>query len=145
MDLNGTYRFTAASPQAVWNTLHDSTALQNAIPGAEKVAWQGDSAIAARVKVGLGPISGTFGVQAQVVEETAPNHMKLAINRQGANNSIQGQMTVDLAADGTGTVLTYQLAATLSGPIAMADNPMTKPLVQKMADQVFANLEKQVG
>lgn len=145
MDLNGTYHFASASPQAVWSALHNSAALQSAIPGAEKVEWQGDSAIAARVKVGLGPINGTFGVQAQVVEQNAPNHLKLAINRQGANTSIQGNMTVDLAAQGAGTLLTYQFAATLGGPIAMADNPVTKPLVQRTADQFFSNLEKQIG
>ena len=54
------------------------------IPGAEQVAWQGDGSVSARIKVGLGPINGTFGMQAQSVEQAPPNHLKLAINRQGA-------------------------------------------------------------
>ena len=143
MELNGTRNF-AASPQAVWAALHDSAALQNAIPGAEEVSWQGDSAISARVKLGLGPIIGTFGLMAQVVEQSAPSHLKFAINRQGANNRIQGNLTVDLAPDGAGTVLTYAGSAQLEGPIAMADNPLTRPLVQGAINQFFDNLAKQV-
>lgn len=143
MELNGTRNLTA-SPQAVWATLHDSAALQNAIPGAEEVTWQGDSSVVARIKINLGPINSTFGLTAQVVEQSAPTHLKFAINRQGVSSRIQGQLSVDLAPDGAGTVLTYAGTATLEGPIAIADNPLTRPLVQNAINQFFDNLARQI-
>lgn len=144
MELNGTHRF-AANRQAVWNALHNSAALQNSIPGAEEVAWQGDSAISLRVKVGVGPINGTFSGQAQVTEQTPPSHLKLSINRRGSTNAVQADVTIDLADEGAGTVLTYHGTARLEGPIAMADNPLTRPLAEGALGQFFNNFAKQIA
>lgn len=144
MELNGTRNLTA-SPQAVWNVMHNSAALQAAIPGAEEIAWQGDSAVSVRIKVELGPVNRTFSLLAQVVEQAAPNHIKFSINRQGVSNRVQGDLTVDLAPNGSGTALTYAGTAHLEGPLAMLDNPLTRPLVQRQIDQFFDNMARQIG
>lgn len=144
MELTGTHRF-AANRQAVWNALHNSAALQSSIPGAEEVAWQGDSAISLRVKVGVGPLNGTFAGQVQVTEQTPPSHLKLSVNRRGSTNAVQAEVAVELADEGAGTVLSYRGTARLEGPIAMADNPLTRPLVEGALGQFFSNFAKQVG
>jgi carbon monoxide dehydrogenase subunit G len=141
MELNGSRKF-AAAPQAVWNALHNGTILKNCIPGAEEVAWQGDSAVLYRGSVGAGPINlGAVTVQAQVVEQANPSHMKIAINRSVAS----GTVTIDLAPDGNGTVLTYSAQAQLSGPAAAMDNFATRPIVDGVINQIFAKLETQIS
>jgi carbon monoxide dehydrogenase subunit G len=144
MELNGTHNFTAA-PAAVWAALHNATMLQNAIPGAEEVSWQSDSALSVRAKIEIGPINRSFGIMAQVVEQTPPSHLKFSLNRQGVSSRVEGELAVDLAPNGSGTTLTYAGTARLEGPIAIADNPLTRPLAHKAVDQFFENLGKQIS
>jgi uncharacterized protein len=140
MDLNGTHRF-ATSRQAVWDALHNSTALQKSIPGAQEVAWQGTSAISARIHIGIGPINGDYEGQVQVVENSAPSHLKLAINR----TSLQAEATIELAEDGAGSVLTYQANAKMSGALALADNVIGKQAAQIALGQFFKNFEQHIA
>jgi carbon monoxide dehydrogenase subunit G len=140
MEISGTHRF-AANRQAVWNALHNSAILTKAVPGAEDVSWQGDSAVAARVNVGVGPISGKFAGQVQVEQQVPGSLIKLSINR----TSVQAEATVNLADDGTGTLVSYTAHAKLSGAYAVADNPITKQMAQGALGQFFKNFEAQLG
>lgn len=140
MEISGTHKF-AANRQAVWDALHNSAVLQSSIPGAEEVAWQSDGTILARVHIGVGPINGTYGGRLQVVEQTAPSHIKLAINR----NAIQAEANIELADDGAGTALTYQGTAQLHGALAVADNIIGKQMAQGALGQFFKNFEQRIG
>ncbi len=142
MELKGSQEFSA-SPQAVWDALHNADMLKQAMAGAEEVRWDG-STLYARVNVGIGPVKGNYGAAAQEVESNPPNHMKLAINRQGATNTVTGEATIDLAPNGSGTTLTYTVNAALGGPIAALDNPLTRPLVDRGLAQFFASLAQNV-
>lgn len=144
MDMKGTHTFSA-NPQAVWDALHNSAILQKCIPGAEEVAWRGEDAIFARVAVNMGPVKGNYGAEVQVVEHTAPSHMRAAFNRSGSLGSIQGTADVDLAAEGAGTQLTYNVHAALGGTLAMADNPLVRPMIESQLNQFFVRLNSQLS
>jgi hypothetical protein len=137
MELTGSRKF-AAPPQKVWDALHNGAVLKACIPGAEDVAWQGDSAIAFRGSVPV--INRSVGVEAQVAEQTAPSHMKVVVNKAG--NS--GTVTIDLAPDGAGTQLTYNANAQLTGAAAMMDNFATRPMVDGAINKFFTTLESQI-
>lgn len=140
MELKGTHKF-AAPPQVVWNALHDSTVLKNCIPGAEEVAWRGEDAIAFMIS-GVGPLKGPFSGQVQVVEHTAPSHFKATVER----TAISGSLAVDLAPDGSGTLLTYNAAGNVSGALgALVDNPLTRPLIDGQISGFFKKLETQIS
>ena len=139
MELSGTHRF-AASRQIVWDALHNSAVLQKCIPGAEEVAWQGESAVRARVHLGIGPISGTYGGQVEVLEHTAPSHLKVALKR----SIIDATATVDLTDDGTGTLATYSGTATLGGGLAALDNIVGRQMAQGALGQFFKNFEQAI-
>lgn len=143
MELKGSQGFSA-SPQAVWDALHNADVLKQAIAGAEEIRWDANT-LFARVNIGLGPVKGSYSAEAQETESNPPNHMKLSFNRQGSTNGIAGDATVDLAPNGSGTTLTYVVNATLSGMIAALDNPLTRPMVDKGASQFFASLAQKVS
>ncbi len=143
MDISGT-RTIAASRQAVWDALHNATVLQNSIPGAEEVTWQSGSTLTIRANIGLGPLKIAGTGQLQVVEQTAPSHLKLALNKQGAASTVQAEVVIDLAEAGAATQVTYHATAKLEGPVAMADNPLTRPLVDGLLGQFFSRLEQQI-
>jgi uncharacterized protein len=143
MDLKGTHKFTAA-PQAVWDALHNDALMKSCIPGAEEVTWNGDTSVKLRINISVGPFSGGGGITGQVSENTPPSHMKIAFSRQGPNSSATGTITIDLAPDGTGTLLTYSGNASLGGAAAVLDNPLTRPMVEGQLNQVFKRLDSQV-
>jgi carbon monoxide dehydrogenase subunit G len=144
MEIKGT-RKIAASPETVWNALHDSATLQKCIPGAEEITWQDPNTLFARVNLGIGPIKGTYASTAQVAEQQAPSHMKLVFNRRGASASIEGGATIDLASDAGGTLVTYSATANLGGALAPLDNPLTRPFVDQGLGQFFARLAMSLG
>jgi carbon monoxide dehydrogenase subunit G len=134
MELSGAQSFSAA-PQAVWDALHNPSTLQNAA-GVANVQWT-DSAVTATITLPAiaGPLAGTRTLQGQVSENTPPSHMKISLSRGPVNAAA----TIDLAAEGAGTKLTYAVSAAVSGPLApMAE--MSKPLIEGQLNQFFAKL-----
>ncbi len=139
MELKGTHKF-AAPPQAVWDALHNSAVLKSCIPGVEDVQWQGENAIVASVS-GIGPIKGPFSGQVQVVEHTNPSRLTVALNR----TSVSGSVTVNLAPDGDGTLLTYSAVGNLNGALAVLDNPLTRPIIDGQIGNFFTKLESHIN
>lgn len=130
MELKGSHVFPSASPQAVWDALHNSAVLKSAVPSAvQDIQWQGDSAIA--FTGGIGPISGS--ATAQVVSQTPPNSMQVTLSKAG-NNATLG---VTLTPEGAGTNLTY--AANVSGPLSMALLPL-KGMIEGQINEFFNRL-----
>ena len=137
MEIKGTYTFTA-NPQAVWDGLHNSALLQNAIPGAQRVNWQGDSIIDVLAQFGVGPLSRQFLGKVPVTEHTPPTHMKIEVHR----DFVDGFMTIDLAPQGAGTLLSYLANFNLTGPLGpMA--AMAQPMIGGQLNHVFARLNEQ--
>ncbi len=143
MELKGSHRFTAP-PQAVWDALHNSALLQSNIPGAQKVVWNGDNSVYMEMHVGVGPVQGEGEITAQVAEQTAPTHMKLTFHRPGPRTPVSGMLDIDLRADGAGTLVSYAASATIGGPAAALDNPLSRPLVDGQLNQFLTRLDKQI-
>jgi carbon monoxide dehydrogenase subunit G len=143
MELRGT-RTYPASPQAVWDSLLNPEVLQASIPGAKYVTWDGSDKLVFQIEVGMGPVKGSGWGELKVIESSAPNHMKLELNRQGEHNTAKGEIVVDLAPNGGGTQLSYNGFAVLGGPIAALDNPLTRPLIEQAVDQAFTRLATQI-
>jgi uncharacterized protein len=134
MEIKGTHKF-AAPPQAVWDALHDSTILQNSLPSGNTAAWKGPDAIAATV--GVGPLKGS--TLARVRDQTPPSHMKI----EAGGAQVTASLTVDLAADGAGTVATY-IAAAEAGGAAGAGLAIAKPMIESGINQFFSKLDSQI-
>ena len=136
MDLKGSHTFASASPQAVWDALHNSATLQAAAPAADSVQWQGDSALA--IAGGIGPFKGSL--VANVTQQTPPSLLQLGANRGGVN----GVVTLNLAPQGAGTLLTYDANIEAGGGIGLALGA-AKPLLESQLNTFLNNLDKQLG
>ncbi len=136
MDIKGTHTFASASPQAVWDALHNSATLQASAPAADSVQWQGENALA--ITGGVGPFKGSL--VANVTQQNPPNSMQLAASRGGVN----GVVTLNLVPQGAGTLLTYDANIEGSGPIGLALGA-AKPLIEGQLNTFLNNLDKQIG
>ncbi len=143
MDFQGSHKY-AAPPQQVWNALMNPAVLKECIPGAQEVKIVGNSAIEATIHISAPIINGTFTGTAQIVSQNPPSQIVLGIDRSGSYGSIKGQATIDLAADGAGTNLTYTAHVDLSGKVSMGDNMIGQQLAKGGLGQFFKNLESKV-
>jgi carbon monoxide dehydrogenase subunit G len=134
MEIKGTHKF-AAAPQEVWDALHDSSVLQNCLPAGNTAAWKGSDTIAATV--GVGPLKGS--TLARVSDQTPPSHMKI----EAGGAQVTASLTVDLAADGAGTVATYTAVAEAGGA-AGAGLAIAKPMIESGINQFFSKLDGQI-
>ncbi len=136
MDINGTQRFTA-SPQQVWDALHNSAMLQSCAPGGATIAWANNNLVI----TGAVPVINRTGmITVQVSDEQAPSHMRLGVTRAGVNATAE----ISLAPDGSGTTLTYSAHADLSGAFAAA-GMIVKPMADSQLKQLFSCLASKVG
>lgn len=137
MELSGSQNFSA-SPQAVWDALHNPSVLQNAA-GLQNVQWTDNSVTATVTLPNLGPISGTRVVTVSVDESSAPSHLKFSLSR----SVLTANGTVEIAPNGSGSTLTYNAAASVSGPLAAFEG-MAKPMVQNQLSQFFTKFAQLV-
>ncbi len=131
MELSGSQNF-AASPQAVWDALHNATTVQNA-SGLQNVSWGANSVTGTVTLPNIGPISGPRTVTVTVDESAAPSHMKFSLSR----SVLTANGTVDIAPNGSGSTLTYNVVANVSGPLAALE-VVVKPMAQNQMNQFFA-------
>lgn len=131
MELSGSQNFTA-SPQAVWDALHNASVVQTA-SGLQNVQWGANSVTATVNLPSIGPISGPKTVTVSVDESAAPSHMKFSLNR----SVLSATGTVDIAPNGSGSTLTYNATANISGPLGAMEG-MVKPMAQNQLNQFFA-------
>lgn len=138
MDISGSHRFNAA-PQQVWAALHDSALLQGCVPGAQQITWQGDQAINVVAGIALGPVHQSAGLTVQVTQQEPPRYIRL----EGKTPNVAAWATVDLSPDGTGTLLSYNAHADLSGPLS-AVATLAKPFAESQLKNVFACLDQKI-
>jgi carbon monoxide dehydrogenase subunit G len=138
MELSGSQNFSA-SPQAVWDALHNPATLQNAA-GLQNVQWSDNSLTVTVNLPNLGPISaGARTVKVSIDESSAPSHMKMSLSRSVLN----ANGTVDIAPNGDGSTLTYKAVANVSGPLSAFEG-VAKPMVQSQISQFFAKFAQMI-
>ncbi len=142
MDFRGSHKF-AAPPQQVWDALNNPTVLKDAIPGAEEVTVNGNT-INIRININTPILSGEFALPVQIVSQTPPSQVVINIDRAGSYGTIKAQATIDLAADGSGTNLSYSAHADLSGKVGMANNMIGEQAAKAGLNQFFKNLDSKI-
>jgi carbon monoxide dehydrogenase subunit G len=142
MDFQGSHNFSAP-PQKVWDALNDPAVLKSSIPGAEEVQKNGDT-FDVRIHISIPLLSGDFALPVQIASQNPPSQVVLTIDRAGSYGTIKAQATIDLAADGGGTNLTYTAHADLSGKIGMANNMIGEQAAKAGLNQFLKNLDSKV-
>ncbi len=142
MDFHGSHKFSAP-PQKVWDALNDPATLKACIPGAQDVQKNGNT-FDITIHVSIPMLSGDFALPVQIASQNPPSQVVLTIDRAGSYGNIQAKATIDLAADGAGTNLTYTAHADLSGKIGMANNMIGEQAAKAGLNQFLKNLDSKV-
>ncbi len=140
MKFSGEYSIPA-SQQRVWDALNDPEILKKAIPGCESIEKVNEQEMDAVVQASVGPVKAKFTGKVLLSEMDPPNAYKLSgEGKGGAAGFAKGVALVNLAPHEDGTLLHYDVDATVGGKLAQIGQRFIDATAKKMADDFFGTL-----
>jgi carbon monoxide dehydrogenase subunit G len=143
MKLNGSHKFKASSQQ-VYNAILDPGVLKSCIPGCQSIEYLDANSIKANITTPLPGLKGPYGAVIRIAQSQAPNHLILEVQRKGRGGSINATSHIHLADEADGALLTYEAAAELEGPVAIANNPIGVNITKNSLGTFFKNLDNAI-
>ncbi len=141
MKLNGTHKYKASSTQ-VFDAILNPEILKSALPGCNSATYVSPNQIAIEVTTPLPGLRGPFAVTLDIVNRQAPNSLELQVQRKGRGGSVNAIGKINIADEADGALLTYEGNAELEGVVAVANNPIGRPIVKNSLNSFFKNLGK---
>jgi len=144
MEISGDYTFNAPV-EKVWAILMNPEALKNSLPGCEKFEETGPDSYDMTIKVGVGPIKGTYTGRISMADKDELKHYKLLVSGQGSAGFLNGEGIFDLTSNGPEeTVVNYKGTANVGGTLAGLGARMLAPVARKMGGDFFKSMDKQL-
>ena len=143
MHLNGSYTFKAARQQ-VWDTLQSPEVISQCMPGCEKFEQIGEDRYEAAMRIGVGPIRGTFIGRIYLHDRTAPERYRMDVEGGGGPGNMKGSGLLALNEDGGQTVVTYDGDAQVTGKIASVGQRLLGVTAKQLINQFFKCMEKRL-
>ena len=139
MTMTGEVTLPAERPK-VWALLNDPEVLKSAIPGCQSLEKTGDNGFAAVVKTKIGPVSATFKGKVEL-SDIVPlvGYTIKGEGEGGIAGFAKGGAKVSLADAPGGTLLHYDVEATVGGKIAQLGSRLIDGVAKNMADKFFSN------
>lgn len=134
-----------ATPEAVFAVLLDPKALANVIPGCHALEETAPNQYRADVTVGVGMIKARFEARIGLSEIDAPRRLRLAGAGISPLGSARGSGLVELTPQGSGTRLTYDYEAQVSGKVAAVGGRMLEGAAKVVLKQLFESLGRQAA
>ncbi len=139
MTMTGEVTLPAERPK-VWALLNDPETLKSAIPGCQSLEKTGENGFAAVVKMKIGPVSATFKGKVEL-SDIVPlvGYTIKGEGEGGIAGFAKGGAKVSLADAPGGTLLHYDVDATVGGKIAQLGSRLIDGVAKNMADKFFTN------
>jgi uncharacterized protein len=139
MTMTGEVSLPAERPK-VWALLNDPEVLKSAIPGCQSLEKTGENGFVAVVKTKIGPVSATFKGKVEL-SDIVPlvGYTIKGEGEGGIAGFAKGGAKVSLADAPGGTLLHYDVEATVGGKIAQLGSRLVDGVAKNMADKFFAN------
>ncbi|MFM0394789.1 xanthine dehydrogenase family protein molybdopterin-binding subunit [Paraburkholderia phytofirmans] len=134
-----------ASPEAIFAVLLDPNALAKVIPGCHALEAEGTNQYRADVTVGVGMIKARFEAKIGLSEIDAPHRLRLAGAGMSSLGSARGSGLVELTPIDTGTRLSYDYEAQVSGKVAAVGGRMLEGAAKVVLRQLFESLGRQAA
>ena len=143
MHIEGSYTFQAPR-EAVWDAIMDPAVMGAALPGGETLEKVGDTEYQGVMNVRIGPVQGKFQGKVEVTEANRPEHCTMTVDGRGAAGFLNGSGSWQLAADGEGTVMTYQGDVEVGGRIANVGQRLIDSSAKSLTRQGLEALDAQI-
>jgi carbon monoxide dehydrogenase subunit G len=135
-----------APREKVWAALNDPEILKQCIPGCESLEKLSDTAFKATVGTRIGPVQARFTGQVTLSDLDPPNGYTISGSGSGgvAGNA-KGGAKVHLTSEGSGTRLSYDVDAQVTGKLAQLGSRLIDSTAKMLAGQFFNKFQEVVG
>ncbi len=138
-------RTIKAPREVVWEAILNPEVLKACVPGCTEMSGSAEEGFEATVVQKVGPVKATFKGQVNLEDMDAPNTVKLVgEGKGGAAGFAKGSAVVKLEEAEDGTLLTYDVDASVGGKLAQLGSRIVDGFAKKMADQFFSNFQEAV-
>ena len=145
MEMSGEYRIHA-SRQAVWEALNDPEVLKACISGCESLEKTAENELTAKVTAKVGPVKAKFGGKVTLSDLNPPISYSISGEGQGGPAGFaKGGAKVTLEADGTATILHYEVQADVGGKLAQLGGRLIEGTAKKLAGEFFNSFRDAVA
>lgn len=143
VELKGNYTFNAPQ-ELVWEMFLDPGVLARIMPGCEKLEQTGENEFEGKLNIRIGPVQGVFQGTVELSDLRPPHGYHMLVNGRGPAGIVRGEGDLQLAPTESGTSLSYQGEAQVSGRIASVGQRLMDSSAKAIVSQSLQNLEKQI-
>ena len=145
MEMSGEERIPATQGET-WAALNDPEILKACVPGCESIERAAENEYQVLMVARIGPVSARFKGRLALSDLDPPNSYAIAFEGQGGAAGFgTGSARVQLAPEGEGTLLTYQVKANVGGKLAQIGSRLVDAAAKKIAQDFFAAFNAKVG
>ena len=143
MHIEGSYEFDSER-ELVWDVLMDIDVLGSIIPGSKGLQEIGENKYESKLAVKVGPVSGKFESQIELVDVIEPESYRLLVKGKGPAGHVTGAGEIRLAQENGMTVMHYAGDARIGGKIAAVGQRLLDVAAKQITKQALKKLSKQI-
>jgi carbon monoxide dehydrogenase subunit G len=138
-------RDIAADPETVWAAILNPEVLMACVPGCESMTGSVEDGFEAVVVQKVGPVKARFTGVVTLSDIVPGQSLKITGEGKGGPAGFaKGGATVTLAPSDKGTLLTYDVDASVGGKLAQLGSRIIDGFAKKMADDFFERFQQAV-
>lgn len=132
--------------QTVWEGLNDPVVLKDCITGCTTLERVSETEFRIGLTAAVGPVKAKFSGKLALMDIVPPNSYALAFEGSGGAAGFgKGTAQVSLAAEGSGTRLSYIAKANVGGKLAQIGSRLIDGVAKKMADDFFTKFKARLA
>ena len=136
----------SADPSAVWAFVNDPDKVGRCLPDLKELTVHDPTHFDAVVGVGVGPVRGRFRFKFELQPDAAARRMTMKISGGGLGSAVDLTAGADIVlAPATGTILKWNGAAIMRGPVAAIGGRVLDAQAHKLIAQTFANVREKLS
>jgi uncharacterized protein len=143
MDVTGSYTF-AASPDAVWKALTDPAVIAACLPGCDTLEPLGEDKYSAAMTLAVAAVTGNYTGTVSMLDKNPPHSYRLVVEGSGKPGFVNGEATIELIAEGTGTTVRVTGQGNVGGVIARVGQRLLGSVSKMMMDRFFGCLQDRI-
>jgi uncharacterized protein len=124
--------------------LGDPEILRRCIPGCEELTATGPDTYAARLRVGVAGLKGTYNGSAAIRDKHPPDRLTLTFEGRGTPGFVRGSAAIALTDVPEGTEIGGEADVQVGGLIAAVGSRLVEAAGKKLADDFFRQLSEQL-
>jgi carbon monoxide dehydrogenase subunit G len=145
MEMSGEERIPASQGDT-WAALNDPEVLKACVPGCDAIDRLAENEYQVLMVARIGPVSAKFKGKLALSDLNPPHSYAIAFEGQGGAAGFgKGSAQVQLAPDGEGTKLSYQVKASVGGKLAQIGSRLVDAAARKVAQDFFGAFNEKVA